>query len=262
MKEQRKKSSLFFEEKQHLTHFATEQDVAEELFELLSEARELYLQDVMVDGKRYSRYVDDFINGHRYINCNSTVCRNCHEMNIHIVKGLLIECAHLVQPLFATSDLSFKECMELQRLYDRSEPLPPPIAHHTDGFIKAPPLSFGCNFTQEQMTGIVFCANTYHLFCVSEVCIEDMEALFSCKEGFHIRVNNLRHVVILFDALLENSFIQSRWQSVLDKGRFLQSKDGTRFITASSLSSALSAVRNNKTSVAYGIKRVIKELKI
>ena len=30
------------------------------------------------------------------------------------------------------------------------------------------------------------------------LCVEDMEALFSCKEGFHIRVNNLRHVVILF----------------------------------------------------------------
>ena len=171
-----------------------------------------------MNGKRYNRYVDDFINSHRYINCNNAVCRNCHEMNIHIVKGLLNECAHLVQSLFAASDFSFEKCMELRRLYDRSEPLPPPIAHSTDCFIKAPPLSFDCNFTQEQMTGIVSCANTYHLFCVSEVCIKDMEALFSCKEGFHIRVNNLRHVVILFDALLENSFIQSRWQSVLDKG--------------------------------------------
>lgn len=217
---------------------------------------------MIVDGKRYSRYVDDFINSHRYINCNNAVCRNCHEMNIHIVKGLLAECVHLIKPLFAALDFSFEECMELRRLYDSSEPLPPPTKRHTDGFIKAPPLSFGCNFTQEQMTGIVSCANTYHLFCVSEVCVEDMEALFSCKEGFHIRVNNLRHVVILFDALLENSFIQSRWQSVLDKGRFLQSKDGAQFITASSLSSALSAVRNNKTSVICGIKRAIKELKI
>lgn len=92
--------------------------------------------------------------------------------------------------------------------------------------------------------------------------VKDIEALFSCKEGFHIRVNNLRHVVILFDALLENSLIQSRWQSVLDKGQFLQSKDGSRFITASNLSSALSAVRKDMTSVAYGIKRVIKDLKL
>lgn len=215
------------------------------MFALLSEARELYLRDVIVGGKRYSRCVDDFINSHRYINCNNAICPNCHEMNIHIVKGLLTECAHLVQPFFAVSDFSFEKCMELRRQYDRSEPLPSPIAHHTDGFIKAPPLSFGCDFTQEQMTGIVSCANTYHLFCVSAVCIEDMEALFSCKEGFHIRVNNIRHVAILFDALLENSFIQPYWQSVLDKGRFLLSKDGKRFISASSLSSALSVIRSS-----------------
>lgn len=205
--------------------------------------------------------MDDFINSHRYINCDSTICRNCHEMNIHIVKGLLTECAHLIQPLFTASDFSFDECMELRRQYDRSEPLPPPVVHRNDSLVKAPPLSFGCNFTQEQMTGIVSCANTYHLFCVSTLGVEDMEALFSCKEGFHIRVNNLRHVAILFDALLENSFIQSRWQSVLDKGQFLQSKDCTRFITASNLSSALSAVRNNKTAVSYSIRRAIGQLK-
>ena len=100
--------------------------------------------------------------------------------------------------------------MELRRWYDSSEPLPTPVEHCTDKVTDAPPLSFGCSFTQEQMTGIVSCANTYHLFCVSTLRIEDMEALFSCKEGFHIRVNNLRHVAIFFDALLENSFIQSR----------------------------------------------------
>lgn len=205
--------------------------------------------------------MDDFINSHRYINCDNAVCRNCHEMNIHIVKGLLTDCAHLIQPFFTASDFSFEECMELRRQYDRSEPLPTPVVHRADKVTDASPLSFGCNFTQEQMTGIVSCANTYHLFCVSMLYVADMEALFSCKEGFHIRVNNLRHVVILFDALLENSLIQSRWQSVLDKGRFLQSKDGTRFISASSLSSALSVVRGNMTSVAYGIKRTIAQLK-
>lgn len=216
---------------------------------------------MIADGKRYSRYVDDFINSHRYINCNDAVCKNCHEMNIHIIKGMLTECAHLIQSLFVASDFSLEKCMELRRLYDRLEPLPPPVAHRTDKVADAPPLSFGCNFTQEQMTGIVSCANTYHLFCVSTLRIEDMETLFSCKEGFHIRVNNVRHVAVMFDALLENSFIQSRWQSVLDKGRFLQSKDGSRFITASNLSSALSAVRNNKTAISYSIRRAIGQLK-
>lgn len=180
-------------------------------------------------------------------------------MNIHIVRGLLTDCPHLIRQLFTASDFSFEKCLELKRMYDIMPS--PSIMYRDDGSTGVQPLSFGCNFTHKQMIGITACANTYHLFCVSEVCVEDMEALFSCKKGFHIRVNNLRHVVILFDALLENSFIQSRWQSVLDKGKFLQSRDGSRFVSASSLSSALSAIRGNMTSVAYGIKRTIGQLK-
>ena len=50
-----------------MRHFVTEQDVAEEFFTLLSEARVFYIQEAIRDGKRYERYVDDFINSHRYI---------------------------------------------------------------------------------------------------------------------------------------------------------------------------------------------------
>lgn len=182
-------------------------------------------------------------------------------MNIYIVKGLLTECAHLIQPLFTASDFSFEECMELRRQYDRSEPLPTPIVHRVAKVTDAPPLSFGCNFTQEQMRGIVSCADTYHLFCVSMLRVEDMEALFSCKEGFHIRVNNIRRVAILFDALLENSLVQPYWQSILDKGKFLLSKDSKRFISASSLSSALSVARSNVDSISYSIRKNISQLK-
>lgn len=181
-------------------------------------------------------------------------------MNIHIVKGLLTDCANLVKPLFTADSFPFEKCMELKRMYDTSGPLLTIGRQRVDEPTGVLPLSFGCNFSREQMAGIVSCANTYHLF-FNSTCIEDMEALFACKEGFHIRVNNLRHVVVLFDALLENSFIQSRWQSVLDKGRFLQSKDGTRSVSASSLSSALSAVRNNVTSVSIGIRQAIDRLK-
>lgn len=227
---------------------------------MLSEARELYIQEVITDGKRYDRYVEDLVNSHRYIDCDKAVCRNCHEMNLHIVKGLLTDCAHLVKPLFTAESFSSEACLELKRMYDTSESLPAPDRQRVDEPKEAPPLSFGCNFTHEQMVGIVSCANTYHLFSHS-TSIEEMEALFACKEGFRIRVNNLRHVVVLFDALLENSLIQSRWQSVLDKGRFLLSKDGERPVSATSLSSALSAVRNNVTSVALGIRQAVEHLK-
>lgn len=145
--------------------------------------------------------------------------------------------------------------MKLKQMYDTSKMLPPfeppRINRSTDI-----PLSFGCYFTPEQMESIVACANTYHLFCIS-VSIKDMEALFACKKGFCIRVNKIRYVAVLFDTLLEHSFIQHRWQSVLSQGRFLQNKDGNKFISAANLSSALSVIRKNMTSVAYSIRRVI-----
>ena len=212
----------------------------------------------MTGGKRYGRYVDDFINSHRYIDCNSAVCRNCHEMNIHIIRGLLLDCTSLVKSLFTAETFSFEECMALKQKYD--------IAgvwfdsSRIEDSRNAPPLSFGCNFSREQMTGIVACANAYHLFCVSTVRMEDMEALFACKRGFQIRVNNIRHVAVLFDALLERSYIQAHWQSVLARGGFLLSKDGKRTVSATSLSSALSATRNKMTSVAYGIRKAVSEL--
>ena len=95
--------------------------MAEELFALLTEAKTVYLQEVKIHGKQYRRYVEDFVNSHRYIDCDNAVCRNCHEMNIHIVKGLLTDCPYLIQPLFSAPSLSFEECMELKRKYDTSE---------------------------------------------------------------------------------------------------------------------------------------------
>ena len=93
------------------------------------------------------------------------------------------------------------------------------------------------------------------------VTIDDMESLFSCKIGFCLRVNSVRRVAILFDALLENSFIQPYWQSVLERGRFLQSKDGSHFISATSISTTLSLVRNKMTSTAYNIRKFVSQLK-
>lgn len=147
-------------------HILAEQDVAEEFFALLSKAREHSLQDVVAEGKRYDRYMDDFVNSHRYIDCDHAVCRNCHEMNINIIKRVLSECANLVESLFTAVSFSFEECMELKRMYDTSGTLPITGKYRADEPINDSPLSFGCNFTHEQMVGIVSCANIYHLFCV------------------------------------------------------------------------------------------------
>lgn len=150
--------------------------------------------------------------------------------------------------------------MEMKRMYDTSEINSPAFAYDADPMATATSLSFECNFSKERMAGIVSCANTYHLFYVPTVRMEDMEVLFACKEGFRIRVNNIRHVAVLLDVLLERSYIQARWKSVLERGRFLVSKDGKRFVTTTSLSTALSVARIRPTSVVYAIRTMIGQL--
>lgn len=227
------------------------------LFALLASAREAYLRDVVDSGKLYRRFVDDFINSHRYIDCDNVVCRNCHEMIIHVVRGILYDYQDYVRQIFSAGAFSLDDCMELKRRYDTSEINSPAFAYDAEPMATATSLSFERNFSKEQMAGIVSCANTYHLFCVPTV---RMEALFACEEGFRIRVNNIRHVAVLFDALLERSCIQAHWQSILERGRFLISKDGKRFVTASSLSTALSVARIRPTSVVYDIRTMIGRL--
>ena len=181
-------------------------------------------------------------------------------MNIHIVKGLLTDCAGLVKKIFTADTFTFEDCMRLRwrnNFYESSSPGSPGADNPT----RVPPLSFGCSFSREQMKGIVACATAFHLFCVSTLRVEDMEALFSCREDFSIRVNNVRHVAVMFDALLENRLIEPYWQSVLDKGRFLVSKDGRSYVSASSLSTALSIARIKKTAAANGIRKAIAGLK-
>lgn len=130
--------------KQHCRHIAAEQDVAEELFALLAEAREIYLHDVVAGGKRYGRFVDDFINSHRYIDCGNVVCRNCHAMNLHIAKVLLTDLAERTRLLFVADTFSFENCMELKRMYDISDPGSPADRDETGFSLNAPPISFGC----------------------------------------------------------------------------------------------------------------------
>lgn len=230
------------------------------LFALLASAREAYLRNVVDSGKLYRRFVDDFINGHRYIDCDNVVCRNCHEMIIHVVRSILYDYQDYVRQIFSAGAFSLEDSMELKRMYDTSEINSPAFAYDADPMATAASLSFECNFSKEQMAGIVSCANTYHLFCVPTVRMEDMETLFACEEGFRIQVNNIRHVAVLFDTLLGRSCIQAHWQSILERGRFLVSKDGKRFVTASSLSTALSAARIRPTSVVYAIRTMIGRL--
>ena len=135
----------------HHRHITVEQDVRNELFALLASARKTYLRDVIDSGKLYHRFVDDFINSHRYIDYGNVVCRNCHEMIIHIVRGILHDYQDCVRKKFTTESFSLDDCMELKRMYDTSEINSPAFAYDANPMATATSLSFECNFSKEQI---------------------------------------------------------------------------------------------------------------
>ncbi len=249
-----------FGEWQHLHHIDEEQHVAKELFALLSDARDVYLRDVATGGKVYRRFAEDFVNSHRYIGCDRPTCKNYHEMNIHIVKGLLDDCPALVKSFFEASSFSFETCAELKRLYDTADCTAPNILSSI-AYAGSAPLSFGCDFSKIQLEEIADCATRFCLFCKEEITADDMAALFSCQPDFHIRVYNIRRVAILFDALHERGFIRWNWQTVLAKGRLLLKKDGSKFLGTSNLSAAVSDTRGSDDAVAFGIRRAVAGLR-
>ena len=157
-------------------------DVWNGLFALLASAREAYLRDVVDSGKLYRRFVDDFINSHRYIDCDNVVCRNCHEMIIHIVRGILHDYQDCVREKFATESFSLDDCMELKRMYDTSEINSPAFAYDADPMATAASLSFECNFFKRtDGRYCVLCQYLPSVLC-SYGSYGDMEALF-CLQG-------------------------------------------------------------------------------
>ena len=120
--------------------------------------------------------------------------------------------------------------------------------------VMSPPLSFGCNLTDEQMVRISHVAGTNHLFCVSEGETVDLKPLLRCEECNPMVVPNIRLVAQFFDVLAEYQKVAWDWKMVMERGGYLVSKNGVP-ITANTLASALSAIKTHETAKSKKIKK-------
>lgn len=240
-------------------HFESDADVMNELHALLSKAINLFKEDVLTQRKSYDRFVEDFYHGNRYIRCDNPICRNIHEVNLHIVHRLLTSRQDLVLPILNSRTFSLEDCLLLKRSFDQPECNPPKVFPTFQCNVKARPLSFGCNLTKEQIMRISAIATANYLFSFYGTPHNDLHHLFECKQGFSLVVLNLRNVAVMFDTLYEIGLIGRGWQTVIERKKLLYSRNGTP-VTATSLSSALSAIKKNPTAEANTIRLAIKGL--
>ena len=226
------------------------------MYQLVLNAENFYRKEVVTGKKRYGRFVEDFINRNTYIDCERACCKNVHAMNLNILHGLLSE-GHVLFEQFAISgELSFDTFERMMQIYDADTP--PPVS--TAVTRQEEPLSFGCTFTEKQIVHIANCARENCLFLVSELTANDVKDLLDCKPGFQIHVANIRKLAYLFDCLLELCLINSDWKSVLGKGKYLLSPKDSKPISASSLSSSLSAFKKSESADKKKIRIAINEL--
>lgn len=228
-----------------------------ELFQLLESAKCYYYKDVVSQKKSYGRFVEDFVNRNTYIDCDMTVCRNVHRMNLNIVNGILTRHQELANEFLFEREFSYGAFESLMGTYNRRT-APPTLSSDSRQTI---PLSLGCSFTRQQIVHIANCARENYLFCISDLTEQHIEDLFNCRLGFQIRVKNIRLLALLFDCLLEMSLIDSNWKSTLHKGCFLLNRNGAKVVSASNLSSSLSAIKRidctSKTRIRLAISKLV-----
>lgn len=234
-------------------------DVMDIMYHLFDKARRIHHEDVVNNGMSYARFVKNFYHGNRHIDCKNSTCRNIHAVILIIVHEVLLNHKEMADELLFGRDVQPSDCIKLKKAFDTTVPYPPKISPSQPPHIVAPPPTFECNMTEEQIMRITAFADTNYLFSFCSNPINELYELFTCKEGFRLTVTNIRNVAVLFDALYEFGYISRGWQTVIQKRKLLYSKNGIP-ITATTLSTALSEIKKSPTAISTATRALIKAL--
>lgn len=241
-------------------HVCRKEDVGKELYSLLMSARDLYIEEV-VNNKRMSAemFADLFCASRKHIDCGRARCKNAHETNMRIVWHVLTAGEDFLKKYLSADIFTVSQCEEMVNSLLGSDAPPPYMGKKS---VLKTPISFGCNFTDEQLNRIVAIADAFQLFCVSGDMKDALRSLFECKEGFCVKANNTTRVAVLFEALYANGLIKRGWQKTIEEGHFILSGKDGKPVTASYLSTILSKKRRTDCAISAQIRKAVEELKI
>lgn len=250
--------SLFEAWQKNHVCFDTQEKVECELWVMLTSARVYYKEEGVPEKKRLERFLADFKALHGEVNCGRACCKNFHARN-HGVVCAILERPDLREKLMALENFDVKDCKELVVLLDSTD-APPPVVGGADApppalacSVMSPPLSFGCNLTDEQMVRISHLASTNHLFCVSKGEVVDLKPMLRNEKCKPMVVPNIRLVAQFFDVLEYSQRIAWDWKKTMERGGYLVSKNGVP-ITANTLASALAAIKTHETAKSKKVK--------
>lgn len=235
-------------------HVLCDEDVTEELFGLLSSMIKQYAEKVLDNNMRPERFFEMFCGCHHFIDCTRPCCMNAHRVNMGIVRNLCTQEKKLLDKYLYKESFAEKDLSELLHRY-----LTAPPKHKSEPHT---PITLGGKLTEEQIACLTKIAQTYQLFVLPEETDVKIAvtSLLQCKQGFAVRVRNIRNAAVFFDELLEHNLISYDWQSIIEKGNFLLSPKSGEPIISSTLSSALNRTKTSQTATQAGIRKAIGEM--
>ena len=261
----------------------------ESIVALMKGAQSTYIKEVAEGKKVYSRYVKDFLNGHRYCGSWDVRVMNQYRKDMGIIEDLLETRPDLVQKYFCQESMDEEDVEALIReLNTTSAPdTSSADSYKTTRWVSAFIVNqkeygvckkkrlmkslYGSDtgkgagtsslqlLRREGLLGIIVEAmNQFRLF-KEKVTEAEIKGFFCCSLKSPLVARNNRELAFFFDKLCENGLISKQWQDVVSTHRLLLSSTGKN-MKASDLSSAACKARLSDRSIFANIKSKVKEI--
>lgn len=216
-------------------------------YRAMLDARNLYINEVLNSGKRYERYVEDYLLSRQYHDAEDAFSKNEHMKNLNLIAGILRKRKEVAVHWFTRNDFTMEDFVAMKNTYDTGAPLPK--TQDNDRTENVGILSFFPDLGKEEYDAVASCANELDIFTV-RVSGADIEALLTCNLATPLDAKSNRLLALLFDILRDQGRISKNWQHILERSALVRSSRNSRPLTAKTLSSALYQVREGQMTSA------------
>lgn len=203
------------------------------MWELLQEARIVYQQEVIRNGKLHHRFVSDFISYHAPVAVTDEQEWRIHIQNINAVYEFLMDRLDLVNEYFNKDHFTLEDCEAMLHTFNTHDQRIPSAKDES---------SLLGHFTEPQIELITAFVNEQEMF-KQTISSSEIRNLFRGELELPLPVNHNGRVAMFLSCLRDELFLVYPWQKVLEYNKLLSSCSTGRPLTREQIKNSLSAFR-------------------
>lgn len=219
---------------------------------MLDEAHSTYRNEVTGKGKLYSRFAEDFLNGHRYTDAMCAAGKNAHNKALGIMTALLETRPDLAEECLALPGLSHADAA---RMLDRLD-----TGRCCQGKAQGKDKPrFISQLTPKLAVPLAEIASKTGVF-KGGVTAAELSALLECRLAKPLKSANNRRLAVFFEALADARLIERDWQKVLAANGLVTSSASDKPLSRSALSSALAEAKTGMSAAVAAIRKEVRKV--